>query len=76
MKYNGTIEIKEGFSLTNPTMEVKGIFESVNDEGEIDFKYIEVHFKENGIFHSRYWIIENETIEEFVASHNVLNKFK
>ena len=59
-------------------MEVKGIFESINEEDEVDFKYIEVNFTEPNkkLIHSRYWVVTNETIEEFISSHNVLNKFK
>ena len=78
MKYLGKIEIKEGFSLFNPTMEVRGIFESINEEGEVDFKYIEIHFTEPNqkLIHSRFWIVTDETIEEFLTSHNVLYKFK
>lgn len=79
MKLIGTIEIKPNFYLTDPTMVVKGIFDS-NDENDVfQFKYIEIHFTEPNkkLIHSRYWeISDGVTADEFISSHDVLKQFK
>ena len=79
MKYTGEIEIKEGFKLVNPTMEVKGIFDSLDEDDNFMFKYLEIYFTvpNETIKHSRYWVIdEGVTAEDFITNHEVLNKFK
>ena len=78
MKYKGTIEIKDGFSLTNPTMESQGIKDALDGEDNILFKYLEVYFQEPNqrIIHSRYWEISDESEQDFINNNNVLNKFK
>lgn len=83
MKYTGTIEIKDGFSLTNPTMVSQGIKDAmkineVTQEETFDFKYLEVYFTEpnNKLVHSRYWVIgDGVTEEEAITSNDVLNRF-
>lgn len=80
MKYAGTIEIKEGFELTNPVMEVKGIFDNLDEDGNLLNKYLEIHFTSEDSkvkIHARGWKIEEGvTSQEFIDNHNVLNKFK
>ena len=79
MKYNGKIEIKKGFSLESPTAEVKGIFKYADDISLITGYYIEVWFStesDNVQAHSRSWDIEEGvTVEEFIASNDVLKQF-
>jgi hypothetical protein len=69
------IKIKEDLELLNPTMEVKGIFDALDENGNFDFKYLEIHFKGENIkgIHSRYWIIEEGvTAEDFINNHEIL----
>jgi len=78
MYYKGTIEIKKGFSLTNPTMDVQGIFDSLDNEDNLLFKYLEIHFKEpnDKLIHSRWWMIEEGVTEdEFISNNEVLKQF-
>ena len=78
MKHTGEIEIKEGFTLVNPTMEVQGIFDHLDEDDNFIRKYLEIYFVDDkGHKHSREWTIEEGvTVEDFIASHDVLNKFK
>ena len=65
MEAIGNIEIKDGFTLENPTLEIKGIFEALKEDDTHDFYYLECYFQANGegTTHSRYWIVETQDVE-------------
>lgn len=79
MKYIGEINIQGGLILTNPTMEVKGIFDSIDEESN-PFKYIQCIFVEQNdpkqTPHSRFWIVESEDIQAEINNNPVLSQFK
>jgi len=77
MMYEGTITIQDK-ELNNPTLDVRGIFDSVNDNGELDFKYIECYFQENGkgTIHSRFWVVETEEVDLELSKIDELKDFK
>ena len=79
MEAEGLIKVKEGFELLNPVMDVQGIFEDVDEDGVLNFKYIVIHFTSDDRkgTHSRYWEIEEGvTVEEFISNHEALKKLK
>ena len=57
--------IIQDLHIENPTYEVKGIFESLNENEEVEFLFLEIHFQENGegTIHSRFWVVETNNLE-------------
>ncbi len=77
MKAIGSIEIKDGFVLSSPTLEIKGIFEALKADETRDYYYLECYFQENGkgTVHSRYWIVETNDLETEINNIEILKVF-
>lgn len=72
------MKITDELYLENPTYDVRGIFDSVDEEGVVNFKYLLIHFQEGGkgTIHSRYWVVETENIEEEISKIEKLKFIK
>ena len=77
MKAKGKIEIKDGFVLSNPTVEIRGIFEALKEDETHDYYYLECYFKENGkgAVYSRFWIVETNDLETEINNIEILKVF-
>jgi hypothetical protein len=76
MKYNGTLNIK-GVDFVNPIMEIKGIFDSLDEDEIVLYKYLECYFTCDNLkgVHSRHWIVESEDVQTEISNNETLNKF-
>ena len=69
------MRIKPDLVLDNPTVNVLGIFDSLHENGTLDFKYLEVYFQEEGksTTYSRYWTVDSDDIAAEIVKIDVLN---